>query len=176
MLRFSCAVLLFAAMTLGSMMVGSTVYGGVAAAHAHTVLLSSDPAADSTLNSGPQRVSATFNEELQGTFAAMTVVGPDGNLWSAGDPEVRGAIVSIGMRPTGPAGRYTVNYRVTSSDGHVVSGSWSFTVAATGTGIPGPAASSTEPAGSKRMTLWPFVLGAVVLVAGAGVWALRRQS
>lgn len=170
MLRLLCAVLLSAAMSLGSMTVGGP------AAHAHTVLLSSDPAADSTLNSGPQRVSATFNEEVQGRFAAMTVVGPDGNLWSTGEPEVRGAIVSVGMRPTGPAGTYTVNYRVTSDDGHVVSGSWSFTVAATGTGVPGPAASSTESPGSRRMPLWPFALGAIVLIAGAGVWAVRRQS
>lgn len=160
------AVLLCAAMALGL----------TPSANAHTVLVSSDPPAESTVNSGPQRVTATFNEELQSTFAAMTVVGPDGNLWSAGEPEVRAANVSVGMRPTGPAGRYTVNYRVTSGDGHVVSGSWSFTVAAAGTGAPGPAASSTGSPDSERIPLWPFALGAVVLVAGAGAWALRRQS
>ena len=159
-------VLLFAALTLGA----------APHANAHTVLLSSDPAAESTMDSGPQRVSATFNEELQSTFAAMTVVGPDGNLWSAGDPEVRGAAVSIGMRPTGPAGRYTVNYRVTSSDGHVVSGCWSFTVTAAGAGEPAPAPSSPAPHESERIPLWPFALGAVVLVVGAAAWALRRQS
>lgn len=161
-----CAVLLFTATTVG----------WVPPVQAHTVLLSSDPAAESTVNSGPQRVSATFNEELQSTFAAMTVVGPDGNLWSAGDPEVRGAEVSIGMRPTGPAGRYTVNYRVTSSDGHVVSGSWAFAVAVTGTGAPGPATSSAGSRDDAPIPLWPFALGAVVVVGGAGVWALRRQS
>ena len=154
----------------------ASILGAAPLANAHTVLLSSDPAAESTMNVGPQRVTATFNEELQSAFAAMTVVGPDGNLWSAGEPEVRGPDVSIGMRPTGPAGRYTVNYRVTSSDGHVVSGSWSFTVTAAGTGQPAPAPSSTASPDSERIPLWPFVLGAVVLVAGAGAWALRRQS
>ena len=39
---------------------------------------------------------------------------------------MHGTVVSIGMRPLGPAGNYTVNYRVTSADGHVVAGSWSF--------------------------------------------------
>ena len=56
----------------------------------------------------------------------MTVVGPDGNLWSTGEPQVEGAVISVGVRPLGPAGTYTVNYRATSADGHVVSGSWSF--------------------------------------------------
>ena len=128
------------------------------------------------MNAGPQRVSATFNEELQSTFAEITIVGPDGNLWSTGDPEVRGAVVSIGMRPPGPAGRYTANYRVTSSDGHVVSGSWSFTVTAAGAGAPGPAASPAASADNGRIPLWPFALGAIVLVAGAAAWAMRRQS
>ena len=99
-------------------------------AAAHTVLTGSDPAADATLDTGPTRVTATFNEDLQPTFAAMTVVGPDGNLWSQGDTAVKGPTAGVGLRPLGPSGRYTVNYRVTSDDGHVVSGSWSFTVRA----------------------------------------------
>lgn len=60
---------------------------GAAPASAHTVLVSSDLPADATLATGPARVSATFNEDLQPTFAAMTVVGPDGNLWTSGAPE-----------------------------------------------------------------------------------------
>ena len=43
----------------------------------------------------------------------MTVVGPDGNIWSNGDTRVQGAIASVAVRPLGPAGTYTVNYRVT---------------------------------------------------------------
>ncbi|MGI9125819.1 MAG: copper resistance CopC family protein [Mycobacterium sp.] len=147
---------------------------GAPTASAHTVLTSSDPAADATMSAGPARVSATFNEELQPAFAAMTVVGPDGNLWSSGDPEVRGAVVAVPLRPLGPAGRYTVNYRVTSADGHVVTGSWSFTVNVPGTGVPGPAAASTGE--GSRIPLWPFIVGSSVLVAAAAAWGLRRRS
>jgi methionine-rich copper-binding protein CopC len=143
-------------------------------ASAHTVLTSTDPAADSTVNAGPSRVSATFNETLQPTFVAMTVVGPDGNLWSQGDAVVQDATASVGLRPLGPSGRYTVNYRVTSDDGHVVSGSWSFTVTVPSTGTPGPAVQSPEPGG--RIPLWPFIVGAAVLVIGAAIWGLRRRS
>ena len=104
----------------------------------------------------------------------MTVVGPDGNLWSSGETEVRGPVASVGVRPLGPSGRYTVNYRVTSDDGHVVSGSWAFTVTVPSTGVPGPSVSGT--AESQRISLWPFIIGAGLLAAGLSVWMVRRRS
>lgn len=163
MLRCVLAVLLVLA--------GAT---GIGPASAHTELTATDPAADATLQAGPARVTATFNEDLQPTFASMTVVGPDGNLWSDGEPEVRGAAAGVAVRPLGPAGRYTVNYRVTSADGHVVSGSWSFTVSLPSTGQPGPAVSG--PAQENPIPLWPFAVGAIALVGAAAAWAMRRRS
>ena len=88
----------------------------------------------------------------------MTVVGPDGNLWSTGEPRVEGAVISIDVMPLGPAGTYTVNYRVTSADGHVVSGSWPFHLTTAGTGHPGPSAAA--PANRKESRYgrsWPSV-------------------
>jgi methionine-rich copper-binding protein CopC len=145
-----------------------------AAASAHAARVSVDPAENAILSVGPARVSATFNEQLQTTFAAMTVVGPDANLWSSGQPQVQGAIVSVGVRPLGPSGNYTVNYRVTSADGHVVSGSWSFQLTTPGTGAPGPAAGGSDSA-TGIVPVWPFVVGAAVLVAGAALWAARKR-
>jgi methionine-rich copper-binding protein CopC len=145
-----------------------------AAAAAHATRVSSDPADQAKLAAGPGRVSATFNERLQDTFAAMTVVGPDQNLWSSGEPRVQGAIVSVGVRPLGPAGIYTVNYRVTSADGHVVSGSWSFQLTVTGPGTPGPPAHAGDTS-TDNIPAWPFAAGAVLLVAGAALWAVRRK-
>ncbi|ORB67203.1 copper resistance CopC family protein [Mycobacterium scrofulaceum] len=149
----------------------ATMGAPVAAAHAARV--ATDPADNAVLAAGPQRVSATFNEQLQTTFAAMTVVGPDGNVWSTGDPTVRGAVVAVDLRPLGPAGAYTVNYRVPSADGHVVSGSWSFRLTVPGTGTPGPPAAGA-PAGGD-VPVWPFVVVAVVIVAAGAVWAVRRR-
>ena len=103
---------------------------GAGAAWAHATRVATDPVENAELSQSPQKVSATFSEALQPEFAAMTVVGPDGNLWSTGDPQVDGAVISVGVRPLGPSGTYTVNYRVTSADGHVVSGSWSFRLTA----------------------------------------------
>lgn len=141
---------------------------------AHATRIATDPAANAVLASGPQRVSATFNEQLQTTFAAMTVVGPDGNVWSAGEPTVAGAVVSIALRPLGPSGTYTVNYRVTSADGHVVSGSWSFQLTVSGTGTPGPPVAGGGGGGGD-VPVWPFVAAALALVAGGAWWAVRHR-
>ncbi len=166
LLRITWLGLLLAAMTLAA-----TTNAPVASAHATRV--SADPADNAVLTAAPAQVSATFNEQLQTAFAAMTVVGPDGNVWSIGEPTVQGAVVSVGLRPLGPAGIYTVNYRVTSADGHVVSGSWSFRLTVPGTGTPGPAATATDTGGD--VPVWLFVVVTVALVAAAALWAVRRR-
>jgi methionine-rich copper-binding protein CopC len=148
--------------------------GGAGVASAHATRVASDPVENAELTQSPSQVSATFNEALQGQFAAMTVVGPDGNLWSTGDPKVNGAVISVGLRPLGPSGTYTVNYRVTSADGHVVSGSWGFRLTVAGNGTPGPAASASTPSGDG-IPVWPFFVAAALIVAGGAVWAVRRQ-
>ncbi|BAX95016.1 copper resistance CopC family protein [Mycobacterium shigaense] len=165
------AAIAWAATLLVAVALTATLAAPAAAAHATRV--STAPADDAALTTGPDRVSAVFNERLQTTFAAMTVVGPDANVWSTGEPRVQGAVVSIGLRPLGPAGTYTVNYRVTSADGHVVCGSWSFRLTVAGTGTPGPPAATANTGGA--IPLWPFVLGAVALMAAAAWWTLRRR-
>ena len=142
-------------------------------ASAHPTRIATDPAVNAVLTTGPSQVSATFNELIQPTFAAMTVVGPDGNLWSTGQPRVQGAIISIDVMPLGPAGTYTVNYRVTSADGHVVSGSWPFQLTTAGTAPPGPPAAA--PAASGGIPIWRFLAIGAVLVAGGAWWTLRRR-
>ena len=164
---------LLATLALAIALTAAAVAGaGVASAHATRV--ATDPVENTELAQSPQKVSAVFNEALQPEFAAMTVVGPDGNLWSTGAAKVDGAVVSVGVRPLGPSGTYTVNYRVTSADGHVVSGSWSFRLAAASTGTPGPSASATSPS-SDGIPVWPFFVAAGLIVAGGAVWAMRRQ-
>jgi copper resistance protein C len=148
---------------------------GAGAASAHATRVATDPVENTELTEAPPRVSATFSEALQPEFAAMTVVGPDGNLWSGGDPQVDGAVISVGVRPLGPAGTYTVNYRVTSADGHAVSGSWSFSLAAAGMGTPGPSATATDTSGDE-MPVWPFIVVALLIVGAGALWAVRRRT
>jgi len=161
---------------------GTLGNAGVAAAHAARI--ASDPVENASLPQSPAKVSATFNEEMQPQFAAMTVVGPDGNLWSSGEPAVDGATVSVGVRPLGPTGTYTVNYRATSADGHVVSGSWTFQLTVAGTGTAGPPAATAPPGADASATsedadgipVWPFYVGAVLIVGAGVLWAARRRT
>jgi methionine-rich copper-binding protein CopC len=71
------AFVAWAGLVLAAMMLTAALTAQVASAHATRV--SAEPADNAVLATGPARVSATFNERLQTTFAAMTVVGPDGN-------------------------------------------------------------------------------------------------
>jgi len=160
---------------LAGMILAVLAVAGAGVASAHATRIATDPAADAVLTESPPRVSATFNEALQSSFAAMTVVGPDGNLWSTGEATVQGAVLSVDVRPLGPPGFYTVNYRVTSADGHVVSGSWRFNLTVAGTGTPGPPVSAAAPP-EEAMPVWPFVVGASVIVGLGALWAVRRRT
>jgi methionine-rich copper-binding protein CopC len=159
-----------------ALLIAGMAMTGMAVASAHAVRVAADPAPDASLTVAPSRVSATFNEALHTDFAAMTVVGPDGNLWSDGTAQVQGAMASVGVRPLGPAGTYTVNYRVTSADGHVVSGSWSFTLTVAGSGTPGPPAAASANAPERALPVWPFVLGAAAVIACGVMWSRLRRS
>ena len=150
-----------------------TAFAFPAVASAHASRIAVDPPENAELSTGPRQVSATFNERLQTTFSAMSVVGPDGHLWSTGEPRVQGAVLSMDVLPLGPAGTYTVNYRVTSADGHVVSGSWSFRLTTPGNGTPGPPAPAQG--GGGGLPVWPFFLAIAALVVVGTWWVLRRR-
>lgn len=184
MTAVSRLTLLFAA---AAMMLGllAGALGGAGAAWAHAARIASDPAENAQLARQPARVNATFNEPMQSQFAAMTVIGPDGAQWSDGAPSVDGTVISVAVRPGGPAGTYTVNYRATSADGHVVTGSWSYqlltadTTATATAAPPAPAATTAAPVddgASDGPPAWLFVAATTAIVAAGAVWAVRRRS
>lgn len=161
--------------------VGVLAAGGLAIAvagpaAAHSTVVATDPADGARIATGPGRVSITFNENLQPSFPSLTVVGPDGNLWSKGKPVVDGPTVSIEVGDLGPAGTYTMAYRVTSADGHPVSGTRAFELTAPGHGTPGPKADAKSNSGeggdSGGVPLWVFIVAAVVLFGGGLAFAL----
>ncbi|WSJ02025.1 copper resistance protein CopC [Nocardia sp. NBC_01329] len=146
-------------------------------ATAHSAVVGSEPADGATVEVGPQRATITFNEPLQPNFPAMTVVGPDGNLWSKGDPVVDGRNLGVEVGELGPAGVYRIAYRVTSADGHVVNGERSFTLSTAGNGTPGPAANAQGGnGGSGGIPVWVYIVGAIVLFGGGLAFALFGSS
>ena len=99
-------------------------------AQAHTELVSSNPAANATLKDFPAEVALTFNEKLlivgNENPNKVEVFDETGKLLS-GASVVTDEVLSA---PAGINGNgvFTVKYHVAAQDGHVVEGSYLFTV------------------------------------------------
>jgi hypothetical protein len=146
-------------------------------ANAHSMLISSSPAKDSSIAAGPTQVVLEFNEALDHGFTELVVLGPDGaSHWEGGPAEIADTKISAPLRTLGPAGAYTIAYRVTSADGHPVSGTVKFTLTTAGGGLAAAPAVNTQPGvappstADTSMPVWPWLAGAVaLLVAGIAV-------
>jgi methionine-rich copper-binding protein CopC len=101
-----------------------------ARAPAHSLLLESSPAANATLTEAPAQISLRFNNRIEKTLSTIRVL------------DERGAARPVTMRPADGAadrliaavpalapGAWRVEWQVLSTDGHIVSGSFSFRVA-----------------------------------------------
>jgi hypothetical protein len=88
--------------------------------------------------------------------------------------------VSEHLQPGSPAGQYTVAWRVTSADGHPVSGRFSFTALSASPGhkvTASPAARTVTATGTRRQTTtqwWIMAVGVVALLLLA-VLIVRRE-
>lgn len=124
---------------LTALLVSTVLVGTGSAAFAHDTLTDSSPAEGETLTEPPTQVLLTFSAEVLEMGAAAVVTDGDGSTWEAGEPTVDGIEVTVPLEEGLPNGSYEVSWRVTSSDGHPISGVIPFTVDA-------PAPETTEPA------------------------------
>lgn len=149
-------------------------------ASAHNSLVSSNPVNEATLDAGPQTVVLTFDQPVQEGegLNSVAVTGPDGTQWQGGPAKVDSNVVSAPVRALGPAGIYTVGYRIVSADGHPVSGKVTFTLSKPGTGTPAKVSENTTVPGttegdSSGVPIWLWLVGAAVLL-GAGLFFAMR--
>ncbi|MDQ7804004.1 copper resistance protein CopC [Amycolatopsis sp. A133] len=162
---------------------GVAVLGTATPALAHNVLISSDPANGSSVATGPAKISLTFDQYVQGADVnQIAVTGPGGGQWAEGPITVVNNVLTAPLRPLGPAGKYTLGYRVLSADGHPVTGELTFTLTTAGTGTPatvdaarspGGAAQAAPQSSSTGVPIWVWIAGAVVLLAIGLTVALR---
>lgn len=98
------------------------------AAQAHARLVSASPAANATV-APPRVLNLTFSERMAPAFSTFDVVNAAGTTVA-----IRTQVSQDGKTLTGtlarplPAGAYVVNWRIASSDGHRMTGSYGFTV------------------------------------------------
>lgn len=109
-----------------------------APAAAHIALRSATPAADAVLDRTPAEIVLTFDQAAIGLGTQVIVTGPAGPVHT-GSPRLVDNTVTQPLLPGAPAGRYTVDWKVTPADGHPVSGSFDFSSRAAGTGPSGGA-------------------------------------
>jgi methionine-rich copper-binding protein CopC len=132
-----------------------TVTGAPQPAWAHTALISSSPADGTVVAKPPATVVLNFNEPAIATGTKVLVTGPDGSA-TEGEPELVDNTVRQDLKPDLPAGRYAVEWRVTSADGHPITGTFSFRVRTSSSGEKSttgtPAATTATPAATSPAT------------------------
>jgi copper transport protein len=147
---------------------GLLLAGGPASAHA--MLLASSPSADSSQAQSPSAITLTFNEPVQ-LLALKLMDSAGGDLTPAAAATVVGGQVTLDLPTALPKGRYLVNWRAGSLDGHIVSGSIGFAI--------GEAVLPASPQGAPAADSgdWPgFLLHAlarILVLLAAGATAFR---
>jgi copper resistance protein C len=137
-------------------------------AQAHDELVGSSPQAGATLDAAPAQVELQFSGEIQELGTQVVVTADDGTTVSDGPARVDRTTVLQPLAADLPVGAYTVDWRVTSADGHPLSDEFSFTVA--GAASRNAAASSETESSSG---IW-IAVGAAVVLLVAGLVAVRQ--
>ncbi|MEO3931766.1 copper resistance CopC family protein [Micrococcaceae bacterium Sec7.4] len=139
---------------LGAAIFAAALLGAVAPASAHDVAESTSPAAGATVATPPEKVSITFNKNPL-ALGSQVAVNHDGANWADGAVEIVDNVASQKLKPGAPAGLYTVAWRVASSDGHPIEGTFTFTATAGATGSTAVAAVPTMGTAQPGITPAP---------------------
>ncbi|GAA1653579.1 hypothetical protein GCM10009733_058570 [Nonomuraea maheshkhaliensis] len=124
------------------------VFGAAAPALAHDVLKSSSPAKGAKVTSLDE-VRLEFSAKMRMPF--VIVRGAGDAQYQSGKPEIDGAVVTQAVDGPLPDGKYTIAYRVVSSDGHPIEGEIPFRVEGA-TPSPSPSAEATATGSAPTET------------------------
>lgn len=115
-----------------------------AGADAHDQVISANPHAEQQLGTAPRQIELSFSGELMALGFEVLVVDANDRNWAQGDAAVDGTNLTQQLSTGLPDGEYRVRWRVVSSDGHPISGSYPFRVGAAA--APAPATAHQETA------------------------------
>ena len=150
-----------AAMLAGAVL---TLVVGAAPAAAHDVLTGTVPAGSSSVGRTPAQVVLTFDQPAVAMGTRVLVSGPSGPV-QTGSARLVDNTVTQDVQGGAPPGAYTVTWRVTSADGHPVSGTFTFTSSEAGAGTPAAMPTPTPddvPADLPGAPTRPALVGSVV--------------
>jgi copper transport protein len=135
------------------------------AAWAHSTLVSTEPARDSTVEHSPERVLLRFDEPVETALGSIVVYDGEGERVDAGEIlRPRPEEVAVAIERELARGTYTVAWRVISADSDPIKGAWVFHVQEPG----------AQPAGIAAQVLedTPFVTSVFYLAGRALDFAL----
>jgi methionine-rich copper-binding protein CopC len=172
--RLLAATLATAVLALAGLVIGASP------ASAHNVLKSTSPADGKKVARPPSSVVLTFDEPAIALGTKLVITGPEGPV-QIGKPSLVDNTVTQDLQPGSPAGAYTVDWRVTSADGHPISGSFTFTAEAAAASVPStapslapqPSPAPTAPTARGSSGLW--LVAAAILVVASGLIAIGRR-
>lgn len=159
-----------------------------APASAHDTLTGSSPKKDATVEA-PSEIELTYSAPVR--LPRVVVTDASEKQFRTGAPEAVDNKVTVALNGTMPNGEYTVAWRVVSSDGHPIQGTYEFTVkgspgestapssAAAEPPAPEPAATnaaSSDDSGGSSGWLWIGLIALVIGAAAAAVAWLRRST
>ncbi|WP_031164982.1 copper resistance CopC family protein [Streptosporangium roseum] len=121
----------------------------VTAAQAHDILKSSNPAKDAKV-SELSEVVLEFNNAVK--FPKVVVLNAAEGQFQSGEADFRGKKVVQRLSGTLPPGKYTIGYRVVSSDGHPRTGEIPFTVIPSSAPTPTPSPASAEESSTPALS------------------------
>ena len=149
-----------------------------ATAHAHDVLEKTTPPDGTTVQQLPGDVALVFSQQPLEIGLQVVITGPTGGV-AEGLATIQGREVRQAISSAAPAGEYTVAYRVTSDDGHPITGSFRFfamtgldgSTATAGPSVPAPQAEDPAVESAKDSQFVPVVLTAAGTVIALGLFA-----
>jgi len=122
------------------------VAGVASPAAAHDALIGSNPENGSSLEQAPESITLEYSANLIDAGTLVEVSSGDGTVVSTGAPQIIGTEVTQALEPELPAGDYTVEWRVTSSDGHPIDSEGTGDAVAFTVTVGAPVASGTPEA------------------------------
>jgi copper transport protein len=144
-----------------------------AEAFAHSTLLGTDPSLRERMQTSPRELQFRFDQHVQVLPGSVRVYTADGKLMPV-RLRAEGRFVKASV-PRLAKGGYTVRWHVLSSDGHVVSGVYTFGVRTDAPAI-NDAFGAVGPTRTEDVVRWIYFLALALLVGGLGFRLLVLRS
>jgi copper transport protein len=138
-----------------------------ASAFAHASVLKTHPTYRERLEQSPGTVSVTFDQGVKALPGSIVVQTANGVVVSRATRSAADPATMVASVKKLPRGAYTVRWHAMSTDGHVVSGVWTFGVRVAAP-PPTEAYGASGPTRTEHFVRWAYFLALALVIGGLG--------